>query len=154
MVLVLKLKIKQILWVFFINWHDAEERTIDLDLSAVFLNEKYEQVSSVSYSGYNSGSTGAYFSGDVQSGGGKHGGYEGINIDLKSNGIKENIKHGARYVAMSVIVYAGTAFNGFESLAGYQEREKLKGGNALEASKVKTKICNYRFWTFLCSFVI
>ncbi len=124
---------------FFINWHDAEDRTIDLDLSAVFLNEKYEQVSSVSYSDYNSKSTGAYFSGDVQSGGGKHGGYEGINIDLKSSGIKENIKHGARYVAMSVIVYAGTAFNGFESLAGYQEREKLKGGDALEASKVKTK---------------
>lgn len=125
----------------FINWHDNETecKRIDLDLSAVFLNEDFKKVSSVSYQGYSSEKTGAYYSGDIQSGKGKHGGYEGINIDLKSRGIKLNMDNGARYVAMSVIVYAGTSFNTFNAVAGYQEREKLKGGSALEASKVKTK---------------
>lgn len=123
---------------FFINWHDGSCR-VDLDLSAVFFDEDFKWTSSVSYSGYDSSKTGAYFSGDVQSGGGKYGGYEGINIDLNSYGIVENMSKGARYVAMSVISYNNVPFNKFVSLAGYQERTKLKGGDAYEASAVKTK---------------
>lgn len=123
----------------FINWRNGEDRTVDLDLSAVFFNEEFDYVSSVSYSSYDSSSTGAYYSGDVQSGGGKHGGYEGINIDLNSFGIKNNMDKGARYVAMSVISYTNVPFNDFVGLAGYQERTKLRGGDAYEASTVKTK---------------
>lgn len=121
---------------FFINWFDNGSR-VDLDLSACFLDEDFNVTGQVSYFDYDPSKNGlAHYSGDVQSGGGKHGGYEGISINLNNPIFKDSSK---RYVAMSVISFNGSPFNTFEAVAGYQERESLNGGNAYEASKVKTK---------------
>lgn len=121
---------------FFINWFDNGSR-VDLDLSAYFLDENFNVSGQVSYFDYDNSNEGlAHYSGDVQSGGGKYGGYEGIAINLKDPKLG-TAKH--RYVAMSVISYNGHPFNTFEAVAGYQEREELNGGKAYEASKVKTK---------------
>lgn len=121
---------------FFIHWKDQMgengwSNRVDLDLSAVFLDEEFNEVGVVSY--YNLRESGAVHSGDITSA--PRGASEFIDVDLKTIR-KANPK--ARYISMTVNSYTRQKFSDLdEVLAGFMSRKDVKSGEVYEPKSVE-----------------
>lgn len=114
---------------FFMHWFDAPFDRVDLDLSAVLLDENFNQVGSITY--YNLRDFGGVHSGDITAA--PRGASEFIDINPKMAA-----KNGrARYVVMTVHSYTGQMFNELDTaVAGFMTREKANSGEIFEPSTI------------------
>lgn len=112
---------------FFIWWKDGSERT-DLDLSAVFLNDKHETVGSVSYT--NLREFGVVHSGDITSA--PNGASEFIDVPTG-----QLAKKGVRYVMMVVNSFTHQNFYDLpECFAGVMMRAEPGSGEVYDPKTV------------------
>jgi stress response protein SCP2 len=131
---------------FFIHWKDCDpgyegksdygshRQSVDVDLSAVILDNDWNYLEHVSYTNLRSASYNACHSGDITSA--PRGAAEFIDIDIQSV-----LKYGGRYVAMNVYSYSGQPFNVIpECYAGWMGRDMVQKGSKFEASTVENKI--------------
>lgn len=123
----------------FMHWHDLSEapsafrRTVDLDLSAVYLNEDFSKVETIAYYNLRDSDSGLFHSGDITSA--PNGAAEFIDVDRKLA-----LRRGYRYVAPCVYSYSGQSFNKVpEAYAGVMFRDKSQDGGIFEPSTVDTK---------------
>jgi len=117
---------------FFIHWVGD-----DIDLSATFHDEDFEQVDTLNYCGdkwhrrYN-----CVHSGDITYAPAPHGASEFIDIDLD-----KCAQEGVKYVGMSVIVYCGDKFSEHDTCyAGWMEREHPNSNEVYDAKTVVNKV--------------
>jgi stress response protein SCP2 len=122
---------------FFIHWKDQKsefngyDNRVDLDLSAVFLDEEFNEIGVISY--YNLREYGAVHSGDITSA--PRGASEFIDVDLKAFR-KANPK--ARYISMTVNSYTRQKFSELdEVLAGFMTRKDVQSGEIYEPKSVE-----------------
>lgn len=120
----------------FMHWHDTMDdfsynSTVDLDLSAFFMNATFTNAQTISY--YNLRSDEAYHSGDITSA--PDGAAEFIDIN-----INKALAHGWRYVGLTVYSYTGQTFDTVpEAWAGVMLRDKPQSGEVFEASTVSSR---------------
>lgn len=118
------------------SWYEGDR--IDIDLSAMFLNERFEDHGHVSWTNlrYNDGEsrdTISAHSGDITDA--PNGASEFIDID-----IEKALKSGARYVACSIHCFTGQPFADMnECFAGVMLRDDLKSGEIYDAKTVEHK---------------
>lgn len=121
---------------FFIHWKDQNiegsyDSRVDLDLSAVFLDEDFNQIGVVSY--YNLREQGAVHSGDITSA--PRGASEFIDVDLKAF---RKAQPKARYIAMTVNSYTHQKFSELdEVMAGFMTRKDVTSGEVYEPKSVE-----------------
>ena len=122
---------------FFIWWKDIEKpykQRVDIDLSAVFLTDSWDQHSHISYTRLRDKWNLACHSGDITSA--PDGACEFIDVD-----IQRAREDGIRYVIMNVLSFTGQPFTHMpECYAGFMTRDKAQEGEIFEASTVKNKI--------------
>lgn len=120
---------------FFSHWFNVNKEKstpsnnvrVDLDLSAVMVDENFNYAGSISYSDYSDLNYASY-SGDRQDGG-SNGAAEFIDINLdKFN----NSNSDARYIIISLNSYTEQNFSTFTSLAGVQLRNSSDKGELYE----------------------
>lgn len=117
---------------FFIHWKDKDYFSTDLDLSALLLDDKFQDKGFLSYQNLRHGGF-AFHSGDFVSA--PHGAAEFVDID-----VHKALDAGVRYVAMDVRNFSGTSFTGIpECFAGYMGRTEPQSGEVFEASTVANK---------------
>lgn len=133
---------------FFLWWREStgdETRTgrVDIDLSAVLYDERWNYKEHVSYTNLRSAQYQAYHSGDITSA--PQGACEFIDIDRPSV-----LAYGGRYVVMSVNSFTGQPFSSLpECRAGWMVREHPNSGEVFEPKTVQdcvdiasdTRIC-------------
>ena len=120
--------VEQGLLRFFVYWKQQERRT-DYDLSALILDEHFEQVTQLSWT--NLQSLGGTHSGDLTEA--RNGASE--FIDLYPHLIKK-----ACYIIPQVNIYAGENFNEVaECFFGFMHREADQKGKPFEAATVRTR---------------
>jgi hypothetical protein len=114
---------------FFMHWFDAPYDRVDLDLSAVLLDENFAQVGSITY--YNLREFGGVHSGDITSA--PRGASEFIDINPKMAA-----KNGrARYVVMTVHSFTGEMFNTLNTaVAGFMTRKSANSGEVFEPATI------------------
>lgn len=112
---------------FFVYWKQREQRT-DFDLSALLLDDSFEQVGQLSFtnlSGY-----GGVHSGDITNA--PNGASEFIDIDLS--------KVRARYIVPQVNIYSGEGFDEVEeAFFGFMTRSRDQLGKPFEARTVRMR---------------
>lgn len=114
---------------FFIYWIG-----IDIDLSATLHDDKFEMIERISYTNLKSRRYNACHSGDIVSA--PNGASEFIDITMD-----KALKSGARYVAMSVLVYSGENFDKHEKCyAGWMTRSKPNSNEMYDPKTVVSKI--------------
>ena len=112
---------------FFVYWKEKEHRT-DYDLSAIMLDENFQMVGQLSYTGLTA--VGGVHSGDITSA--PRGASEFIDIELH--------KVKAKYVVPQVNIFAGDSFDeAKEAFFGYMLRSYEEKGKPFEAKTVETK---------------
>jgi len=112
---------------FFVYWKEKEHRT-DYDLSAIMLDENFQVVGQLSYTGLTA--VGGVHSGDITSA--PRGASEFIDIEL--NKVK------AKYVVPQVNIFTGDSFDeAKEAFFGYMLRSYEEKGKPFEAKTVETK---------------
>lgn len=116
----------------FLHWKDAS----DVDLSAVFFNDKGDQVDNCSYYQLSTRGKGnhslAVHSGDIRDG--SRGAAEYVDVDVGR--AKEA---GIRYAMLTANVYSGKPFAEFPTLVGVMARDG-RTGKHFEAEKVETSM--------------
>lgn len=128
---------------FFIWWKDIckggtdiedyDNGRVDIDLSAVMYNSKWEFQERVAYTNLRSRDYHAYHSGDITSA--PNGACEFIDVDLTS------LKKRGRYVAMCVNSFTKQKFSEMpECIAGWMLREKPQSGEIFDARTVVDRI--------------
>lgn len=121
---------------FFIHWKDqsvegAYDSRVDLDLSAVFLDEEFNEIGVVSY--YNLREQGAVHSGDITSA--PRGASEFIDVNLE---VFRKAQPKARYIAMTVNSYTHQKFSELdEVMAGFMTRKDVQSGEIYEPKSVE-----------------
>lgn len=116
---------------FFIWWKNGKDET-DIDLSAVLLDEAFEQKDVLSY--YNLANYGGCHSGDIVDA--PEGASEFIDITISK--VREA---GIRYVVMSVNSYSQQPFIELpECFAGWMARQKPESGEIYEPRTVQDKL--------------
>jgi hypothetical protein len=114
---------------FFIYWVGR-----DIDLSATMHNDSFDMIEQISYTNLRSRKYKACHSGDITSA--PHGASEFIDIDIDSA-----LKHGARYIAMNVLVYSGPTFKEHEACyAGWMTRSEPGSNEIYDPKTVEQKI--------------
>lgn len=114
---------------FFIYWVGQ-----DIDLSATLHDKDFKYMSHISYTNLKSAAYQACHSGDIVSA--PKGASEFIDITIDGA-----VKHGARYVVMNVLVYAGPTFAQHETCyAGWMTRSKPQSKEVYEPKTVQQKI--------------
>jgi len=122
----------------FIHWtdgvtDDSNRPRIDLDLSAVTLNEKWEYLEHVSYTRLRGNAT--YHSGDLTSAPKPNGAAEFIDFEIQA--LKNT---GARYVIMNVLSYTSQKFDVMEEVtAGWMIRESPQSGEIFDPRTVEER---------------
>jgi stress response protein SCP2 len=115
---------------FFIWWKGSR---VDLDLSAIMLDENWNYKEHISYTNLRSAAYKAYHSGDITSA--PVPASEFIDVDINSV-----LKHGGRYVIMSVNSYSGQLFNTMpNAFAGWMLRNDVQSGEIFEPKTVVDK---------------
>lgn len=118
---------------FFIWWKEGDDRA-DLDLSAVFYKEDWTVGSYITYYNLKDSVFKACHSGDKTSA--PNGACEFIDIDIPSC-----LKHGGRYVVMSVNSFTRQKFSDLpECFAGWMLRQEPKSGEIFEPKTVLDKL--------------
>jgi len=116
---------------FFIYWKGQ-----DIDLSATFHDESFNQVGHVSYTNLKSSGYKSAHSGDITSA--PSGASEFVDVDIQS---VLDYDSTYRYVAMNVLVYSGPTFAEHEEcFAGWMTRDKVKSNEIFEPKTVAQKI--------------
>jgi stress response protein SCP2 len=121
---------------FFIWWKDISDDgwtgRVDIDLSAVMLDDNFNTVEAVTY--YNLRGLGATHSGDITSA--PNGASEFIDIDPA-----KVLERGARYVAMTVHSYSRQKLSDIpEVFAGYMERNDHESGEIYDPRTVENRV--------------
>ncbi len=122
---------------FFIHWKDIKggsdyRNTVDVDLSAVCLNEDHKFVQQISYT--NLKELGCYHSGDITSA--PRGASEFVDIS-----IKKCLEKKIRYVVMSVNSYSQQPFTEIpECFAGVMMRQEPQSGEIFEPKTVDNRL--------------
>lgn len=121
----------------FIWWTNTKSRErVDVDLSALILDENFNFHSQVSYT--NLTSLNMYHSGDIINGGDCDG--EGVAefIDVDINSMLEN---NGRYLVCSIFNYSNIKYSEMENIKfGWQYREKPNSGEIFEPKTVEQRI--------------
>ena len=116
---------------FFIYWKGE-----DIDLSATFHDEEFNQVERISYTNLRGSGYKAAHSGDIMSA--PDGASEFIDVDIDS---VLQCSKGIRYVAMNVLVYSGPTFAEHEiCFAGWMTRNKVSSNEIFEPKTVQQKV--------------
>lgn len=118
---------------FFIHWKDrAGISRVDIDLSAIGLDENFTPISNVGY--YNLRDQFTVHSGDITSA--PDGASEFIDVDIPNM-----LKRGVRYVAMAVYSYTRDPFSLVpECFAGFMSRSDMRSGEIYDARTVENKV--------------
>ena len=118
----------------FLWWKDTDEGCVDVDLSAVGVDENFQHTETCNYHGLRG--DGLTHSGDLTSA--PNGAAEFVDVQLA----KLNKK--TRYVVLAANVFHGPAFNALpECFVGWQER-KSAGGQRGEIMEVKTVVDKFQ----------
>lgn len=124
---------------FFLWWKEGVVNNtptgeVDIDLSAVMYDADWRYKEHISYTNLKSEKYQAAHSGDITSA--PEGACEFIDLDIASI-----VKHGGRYVIMSVLSYSGQPFNRLpECHAGWMMRSAPGSGEIFEPSTVVDKL--------------
>ena len=111
---------------------------VDLDLSAVILDNDLTYRSCVSYYNLKDKKCSVYHSGDIINGGSVDGKGVAEFIDIDTEAV---VKAGGRYVAFQVNSYSGQTFDALiNSSFGWMERQDVNSGEIFEPSTVKMKM--------------
>jgi hypothetical protein len=106
----------------------------DIDLSATFHDENFEERAHISYTALRNGTLRAWHSGDITYA--PDGASEFIDVDI--NGA---LAAGVRYVVMNVYVFSGPNFSEHKSVyAGWMTRDKPHSNEIYEPATVQQKI--------------
>ena len=106
----------------------------DIDLSVTIHDENFKNLGHVSYTNLRESKYGAYHSGDITRA--PNGASEFIDLD-----INKMLKHGARYVVMSVYVFSGPDFVEHEKCyAGWMTRSEPNSNEIYEPKTVQSKV--------------
>lgn len=119
----------------FIWWTNTKKGRIDVDLSALVLNERWGYQTHLSYTNLRDGSIKSCHSGDITNGGDVNGDgvAEFIDIDIDSV-----LNKGGRYVVFQIFNYSGIKFSDMENLRfGWMERDAVNDRAIFEPRKVK-----------------
>ena len=115
----------------FMHWRQPEGVRVDLDLSALFLDEKGNERACISY--YDLRSELGLHSGDFTSA--PSGAAEFVDVNIQAAREK-----GIRYVCMSVLSFNRVQFANLpESFAGFMMRQAPQSGEVFEASTVQDR---------------
>jgi len=116
---------------FFIWWKNIKEDRVDIDLSAIGLNDNFGHEIDIAY--YNLREIGSYHSGDITSA--PKGASEFIDIN-----VKKCLEYGVRYIVMCVNSYTEQSFCELpECFAGIMLRKSNKSGEIYEPKTVLNK---------------
>lgn len=117
----------------FLWWKNNGAERIDIDLSALLLDEKWDLVEQVAFYNLRGNNHMVVHSGDITSA--PNGACEFIDVDL-------NKKHkSARYLVMVLNSYTGTPYCDLpECFAGWMMRTGQKSGEVFEAKTVQNKV--------------
>lgn len=116
----------------FLHWKNSDQR-VDLDLSAVMYNEKWECLTKISYTNLRDKVVNAVHSGDITDA--PDGASEFIDINL--NLFKTN---GGRYVVMNVFSFTRQPYYEIpECFAGWMTRQNSQSGEVFDARTVENK---------------
>jgi hypothetical protein len=124
---------------FFTWWKEGlvngtETGRVDIDLSAVLYDENWTYQEHISFTNLRSARYRAYHSGDIVTA--PNGACEFIDLDIDSI-----LKHGGRYVVMSLLSYSEQSFAALpECFAGWMIRQHPNSGEIFEPSTVQDKI--------------
>lgn len=123
----------------FIWWTNTESgERVDLDLSALILDENFHYLEHVSYTNLRSEKYKACHSGDIVDGGPYQA--EGVSEFLDTD-INSVIKYGGRYIVYQVYSYTRQKFSELGHAAfGFMERHDVNSGEIYEPALVKQKI--------------
>lgn len=126
-----RLPIDQGQWLrLFLHWRDREDRSIDLDLTALFAEEHGSAITKISYTNLREESIGAYHSGDFTAA--PEGAAEYIDIDTAACQAA-----GVRYVVLNCFSYSRDPFGAIpEAYIGVMVRNDPMDGEHFEASEV------------------
>ena len=114
----------------FVWWKQPENDRVDIDLSVVFLNEKYNYVDHCSFT--NLKGEGFTHSGDITSA--PNGAAEFIDIT------KSKLNPETRYVVLAINSYTSQSYADLpECFAGYMERTEAQSGKIFSARTVQNK---------------
>lgn len=115
---------------FYVWWTESKDTgRLDVDLSAILYDEKFNVMDSVSYQRLRS-ELGVVHSGDFMQA--PNGAAEYIDIDLE-----RLLDRGVRYIAMAVQVYSGKSFANFECSAGLMDRTNPNAGKTFDIRTVE-----------------
>lgn len=116
----------------------ADNDVVDLDLSAVILNNDLSYRSCVSYYKLRDTECSAYHSGDIINGGSVDGKGVAEFVDIDTEAV---VKAGGRYVAFQVNSYSGETFDTLVNASfGWMERQDINSGEIFEPSTVEMKM--------------
>lgn len=116
---------------FFVYWKDQGFERVDLDLSAVALDENFAYVGAVTY--YNLRENGILHSGDITSA--PNGASEFIDVDVAKY-TKSN--KNARYIVMTVHSFTHQKFSALDEVtAGFMVRDDVQSGEIYEPASVE-----------------
>lgn len=110
---------------------------VDLDLSAVMLDDNFNYVNHISYTNLRSGEMESYHSGDITNGGSANGKGVAEFIDFNLDAVRKK----ARYVCFTVHSFTQQKFSELPNCRfGWMEREKCNSGEIFEPSTVDMAI--------------
>ena len=119
---------------FFCWWKESAQERVDLDLSAVLYNDKWDDMCRISYTNLKAKDINSCHSGDITSA--PKGACEFIDIDIESA-----LAQGVRYVTMSVLSYSSQSFQNIpEAFCGWMGRQHPKSGEIFDPKTVQDKI--------------
>ncbi|MDF1664960.1 MAG: TerD family protein, partial [Planctomycetota bacterium] len=124
---------------FFLWWKEGavdgkKTGRVDIDLSSIMYDKDWNYKEHISYTNLKSSKYKAVHSGDITSA--PNGACEFIDLDIPSV-----LKHGGRYIVMSVLSFTGQFFvNMPECFAGWMMRQKPGSGEIFEPATVVDKI--------------
>ena len=117
---------------FFIHWEDTEDGRVDIDLSAIGLDEDHNRVMQISYT--NLKDVGGHHSGDITSA--PDGAAEFIDVS-----VEKCLKNKVRYIMMSVFSYTGQPLSDVpDCFAGAMVRQRPNSGEIFEPKTVENRI--------------
>ena len=118
----------------FCYWKEPANERVDLDLSAMFLDENFKLVERIAYYELRSKNLNSCHSGDITSA--PKGAIEYVDIS-----VEDCIKNKVKYVAIVVNSFTSTPFADLpECYYGFMEREEPKMGEIFEPKTVEHKI--------------
>jgi stress response protein SCP2 len=116
----------------FVWWENGKHSRVDVDLSAVYMNDKFEQTGSVAFTNLRNGNV-VVHSGDIQNAPAPDGASEFIDVSVGE------LAKTSRYLAVSINSFTGQTFNTYPCHAGFMTRDSMRSGRVYEPASVELK---------------